>query len=227
MATGISIGKCKLCNATFSKKAMTKHLESCVQRKEAGEASSASEKEKSKKMDVFHLVVEGRDLPDYWMHLSAPAHATLKDLDNFLRGIWLECCGHLSAFTIEGTRYSSYPEKEYDERGMKDVMGDVIDAGMKFCHEYDFGSTTELTLKVVSKNESEVKNKSIRILARNEAPSIGCVKCGKPATQICTECVYTGEGLFCDECAGGHECGEEMILPVVNSSRVGVCGYTG
>ena len=70
MATGISIGKCKLCNATFSKKAMTKHLESCVQRKEAGEASSASEKEKSKKMDVFHLVVEGRDLPDYWMHFQ-------------------------------------------------------------------------------------------------------------------------------------------------------------
>ena len=135
MATGISIGKCKLCNATFSKKAMTKHLESCFQRKEAGEVSSASDKEKSKKMDVFHLVVEGRDLPDYWMHLSAPAYATLKDLDNFLRGIWLECCGHLSAFTIEG--------------------------------------------------------------------------------------------LFCDECAGGHECGEETILPVVNSPRVGVCGYTG
>ena len=27
--------------------------------------------------------------------------------------------------------------------------------------------------------------------------------------------------------AVGHECGQEMLLPVVNSPRVGVCGYVG
>jgi len=31
----------------------------------------------------------------------------------------------------------------------------------------------------------------------------------------------------CEGCAGEHECGEEMLLPVVNSPRVGMCGYEG
>jgi hypothetical protein len=45
-----------------------------------------------------------------------------------------------------------------------------------------------------------------------EPPLISCEVCGKPATEVC---------------AGEHECGEEMLLPVVNSPRVGMCGYTG
>ena len=36
-----------------------------------------------------------------------------------------------------------------------------------------------------------------------------------------------GEGWVCDECAPKHKCGEDMLLPVVNSPRVGMCGYTG
>jgi len=28
--------------------------------------------------------------------------ATLTKLDDYLRAIWLECCGHLSKFTIGG-----------------------------------------------------------------------------------------------------------------------------
>jgi len=34
-------------------------------------------------------------------------------------------------------------------------------------------------------------------------------------------------GWLCDECAPKHKCGEDMLLPVVNSPRVGKCGYTG
>ncbi|MDI6903856.1 MAG: hypothetical protein QMC77_09015, partial [Methanocellales archaeon] len=54
-----------------------------------------------------------------------------------------------------------------------------------------------------------------------------CESCGKTATRVCTQCVWSGEGWLCDECAGKHECGEDMLLPVVNSPRVGMCGYTG
>lgn len=39
------------------------------------------------------------------MHLEADAYATLEDLDAFLRSTWLECCGHMSAFTINKKRY--------------------------------------------------------------------------------------------------------------------------
>jgi hypothetical protein len=43
----------------------------------------------------------------YWLHIEMPARAKLADLDSFLRGIWLECCGHLSEFTVNGLKYSS------------------------------------------------------------------------------------------------------------------------
>lgn len=225
MTGHMSKGKCSFCNATFSKAAMTKHLESCKQRKTASETSA--ERRNLQKAKSFHLVVEGRYLPEYWMHLVVPSNAMLKDLDNFLRDIWLECCGHLSAFTIEGTRYSISPMREYNERAMKVALGDVLSSGMKFYHEYDFGTTTELVLRVISELESESKGKSIQLLARNEPPSIACESCGKIATQVCTECIFSGKGWLCDECALGHECGEDMLLSVVNSPRVGMCGYRG
>jgi len=100
MTRQMSKGKCSFCNGTFSKVTMAKHLKSCNQREVVLDTSS--EERKSQKTKGFHLVVEGHYAPAYWIHLSAPANATLKDLDRFLRDIWLECCGHLSAFTIKG-----------------------------------------------------------------------------------------------------------------------------
>ncbi|MDI6734784.1 MAG: hypothetical protein QME42_01100 [bacterium] len=225
MTRQVSNGKCSFCNATFSKAVMTKHLKSCKQRKAISETSSA--KRELQKTKSFHLVVEGRGLPEYWMHLSVPANTRLETLDGFLRDIWLECCGHLSAFAIGGTRYSISPMREYNERGMKIALGNVLAPGIKFYHEYDFGTTTELTLRVVSELEGEAKSKSIQLLARNDPPLIACGSCGKIATQVCAQCIYEGKGWLCDECAWEHECGEEMLLPVVNSPRVGMCGYTG
>lgn len=219
----ISTGKCTFCNAAFSKGAMSKHLISCKQRKVASETSARTPG--SPKMRGFHLVAEGRRLPEYWMHLAVPAKATLADMDSFLRDIWLECCEHLSAFAIEGRRYSSSPMKEYGDRGMKVAMGDVLSPGLKFYHEYDFGSTTELVLRVLSELESESTGNSIQIMARNEPPAILCGSCKKTATKVCTVC--TGEEWLCDGCARRHKCAKEMLLPVVNSPRVGVCGYSG
>ena len=36
--------------------------------------------------------------------------------------------------------------------------------------------------------------------------------------------VYEKEAFYCDECGTEHDCGEEMMLPVLNSPRMGVCG---
>lgn len=213
-----SEGKCGFCKNTFSKGGMTKHLASCEQRRAGSETSSG--KQKMQKTKLFHLVVTGHDSPEYWMHLEAPAEAALKDLDRFLRNIWLECCGHLSAFTIEG--------QTYDEDGGMDVtLGKILSPGMKFYHEYDFGSTTELVLKVVSERDGQVSDESILLMSRNDPLLIMCASCGKPAKQVCIECHWDGEGWLCSKCAKKHECGEDMLLPVVNSPRVGVCGYTG
>jgi len=165
------------------------------------------------------------------MHLEAPAHATLEDLDAILRDLWLECCGHLSAFRIQGADYSSsgslWDVAHADGAGMDVKLDDVLTPGVKFFYEYDFGTTTELTLRLLSERQITSRGKSIRVLARNEPPFIPCDSCGKNSSRVCTECAWSGEGWLCDECARQHGCDEDMLLPVVNSPRVGMCGYTG
>jgi hypothetical protein len=160
------------------------------------------------------------------MHLEVSALADLGLLDAFLRDTWLECCGHMSAFEIEGITYSVAPAAMGDEP-MTARLGEVLSPGLTFYHEYDFGDTTHLQLRVVSEHESDLPESEIRLLARNEAPVLPCSVCGNTATEICTECLYSGGGLLCDGCAKKHECDEEMFLPIVNSPRTGVCGYTG
>jgi len=100
---------------------------------------------------------------------------------------------------------------------------------MELLHEYDFGNTTELLVKVLGEYEGPMeKNEPVQIISRNEAHEIPCDECGKaPAVQICTECRWDEEVWLCQACAEDHECGEDMQLPVVNSPRVGVCGYAG
>jgi hypothetical protein len=225
MARQMSKGRCNLCGGTFSKSTITKHLKSCKQ-KQTDAATSVPDKA-SQKEQVFHLMVEGRYLPEYWMHLEIPAKAKLEELDSFLRDIWLECCGHMSMFSIHDKTYSIAPMAEYNEKSMKIRLDAVLSPGIKFSHEYDFGTTTHLTLKVISQEQEQVKSKNIVILARNEPPLYSCMSCGKAAAHICTQCIWTGEGCLCDECITDHECGEDMLLPIVNSPRVGMCGYTG
>lgn len=219
-----SNGKCNICGGIFDKSAMTKHLAACRQKNDAPDGASAG---RPSRATAFHLLVEGRYLPEYWMHLEVPVRASLEVLDGFLRDAWLECCGHLSAFTIESISYSAEPTGELGDEDMDIPLSEVLRPGLKFYHEYDFGSTTYLVLKVVSEEESKLKGKGVRVLARNEPPTIPCVKCGQPAVQVCGQCLYEGSGWLCKACARQHECGEEMLLPVVNSPRVGVCGYTG
>jgi predicted RNA-binding Zn-ribbon protein involved in translation (DUF1610 family) len=204
---------------------MTRHVESCRQKEVDSETSSSGQS--ARKSDVFHLVVEGRYAPECWMHLEVPADATLEVLDRFLRDIWLECCGHMSMFSIQDQRYSVAPMADFDDKSMNIRLDAVLSPGIKFCHEYDFGSTTHLTLKVVSQEQKQIKSRDIVILARNEASSYPCMSCGKTAAHVCTECMWAGDGCLCDKCVAGHKCGEEMLLPLVNSPRAGVCGYTG
>ncbi|MBI4595949.1 MAG: hypothetical protein HY730_06170 [Candidatus Tectomicrobia bacterium] len=220
-------GTCDLCHATLPKITVTTHLESCVmQQATSGKQPITA---RSRKTRIFRILVEGSYQPQYWMHIEIPAALSLLKLDDFLRSTWLECCGHLSAFKIDGVSYMEEGPEELDTERMNVSLGRVLSPGMKFDYEYDFGSTTELQLKVVSEREGEFKGESAKILARNDPPFIPCDSCGKNnAAVICTECDSESiGGWLCDECAKEHECDEEMRLPVVNSPRTGVCGYDG
>ena len=229
MARQTSKGICTFCREEFSKSTMTRHLETCEQR--VSTEAKAGSRWKAQQIRTFHLVVEGRDLPMYWMHLDATASTTLATLDRFLRDTWLECCGHLSAFEIGGVRYAVAAGMDdgwdMDEKSMRVRLDKVFSPGQSCSYEYDYGTTTELKLKVIAEREAEAKGKAIQVLARNTPPVILCEECGKPATNVCSQCIFDGKGWLCDDCAEKHECGEEMLLPVVNSPRVGMCAYTG
>lgn len=228
MARQTSKGTCTFCQGEFNKSVMTRHLETC-QHRIAAEAQARSHR-KAQKTKTYHLVVEGYRLPMYWIHLGVSAGTTLATIDRFLRDTWLECCGHLSAFEIGGVHYSvdaAIYEWDTGSKNMQVRLDQVLPPGQTCSYEYDFGSTTELTLKVISEREVVGKKKVIEILARNNLPIVPCDVCGKPATNTCTQCIYEDTGCLCDACAKDHECGEAMLLPMVNSPRAGVCGYTG
>ena len=228
MTRQISKGTCSFCHREFSKASMTRHLGTCEQR--AAIQAEAGSHQKARQTRTFHLVVEGYRLPMYWMHLEVSAETTLATLDRFLRDTWLECCGHLSAFEIGGVRYTvdaGLYDWDTGGKNMQVRLDKVLKPGQTCSYEYDFGSTTELTVKVISEQEVEAQKKAIQILARNNLPLVPCDVCGEPATTTCSQCVYEDKGYLCDACAKDHECGEEMLLPMVNSPRAGVCGYTG
>lgn len=213
-------GVCSYCGSTFSKMAIKRHLDKCDKRLKKVSASDAQ-----KQIRHFYISVSGAHAPDYWLYIDIAANTRLEELDMFLRGIWLECCGHMSVFTIHNVNFSSYVDSEFDDKSMNFKLDSVLDVGDVFDYEYDFGSPTSLKLKIVSDYMGKNRRPKIHLAARNVAPEIKCNFCDNPATYVCCICGYSYEGWVCDECIDKHKCEEESFLPVVNSPRVGVCAY--
>ena len=117
-----------------------------------------------------------------------------------------------------------------EDRSLDARLEKVLKVGQKFTYEYDFGSTTELNLKVISEREGVAlegeDDDTVFVLARNVAPAILCKVCGKPARKVVSGYFNVEENAYCNRCANRSE-DAEMMLPIVNSPRVGVCGYTG
>lgn len=207
-------GRCESCGRVLTKGGMSRHLASC-------------------RGDGRHLqvAVAAKHEPYWWVQLAVPPRVSLRTLDRFLRDLWLECCGHLSAFTINRVRYEPDPH-DYGwgepARAMSAAVGEVLSVGATFDHEYDFGTTTELEGRVVGtiKGGSE----AIALLARNEPIPWTCTSCEGEATLVCAVCgTLTCDGCGpldgpCDDCG---EYREEVGLPVTNSPRMGLCGYAG
>lgn len=132
---------------------------------------------------------------------------------------------------MEGYKSEGYCIYCDDKLSQKD-LSEILSPRMKFGYEYDFGSTTYLELRFIGIYNIKA-DKNILLLSRNEPLKIKCNICGKkPAVLICPNCVYEGNGFLCQECSEKHaeiceDYDEEYLLPVVNSPRMGVCGYTG
>ena len=338
-------GICKFCRGEFDKAKMSQHLKHCKERaRMEAETANSPEGKQFIRAKLFHIVLEGKYNPQYWMHIEVPAEAQLMLLDDFIRAAWVECCDHLSAFQIGEFYYESEPpsfdfssikilgpgetasmevegttsedaeddkedledaeddedydkfdlEEEFDpmlletipadiveklrtihsrdeaseylreemkvkvhapddkdresirqyfqrldrQRAVKLLiemiedhslyaeLGKVLSVGQKFSYTYDFGSSTNLNLRLVSEREGLADPKdAVVLLARNLAPEFKCSVCDAPATLILGG-VWGDGNTYCKKHAKKY--GDEgLLLPIVNSPRVGVCGYDG
>jgi hypothetical protein len=193
----VTSGNCFICGKTVGKTAIKNHI---LRDHNSGEE------------ECFLIKAEGAFNKGYWLYFSVPVEATLLAVDDFLRLIWCECCGHLSAFR------RGHSEVSMSRKLSLFIVGDTLS------YEYDFGSTTWITITVVDELLRQPQKEKARLLARNAPPPEKCVRCGAPATQINS----WGEGVFCNRCAKKLEEDErEGLLPITNSPRSGECGYTG
>ncbi len=198
-------GTCRLCGKHTIKSAMIRHLKKCV---------TDYPQEKGKEQTVYLLSIERTYIPRYWLMLEMPGVFTLAKLDDYLRGIWLECCGHMSAFIIpppKGQRGMGWGFSfemddrlpgEVDMRRKASQVFESLDKPMKY--EYDFGSTTELTIKVIDRQKGIASK--LRLVARNDAPEFRCIECDKPAQWFCPYCSYEEDVVFCQEHSEDHGC---------------------
>jgi hypothetical protein len=80
---------------------------------------------------------------------------------------------------------------------------------------------------VIGERTGQPGRAAVRLLARNTPPLWPCAICGQPATLVCAYCLTCDQNAFvCATHQRQHVCDGEGFLPVVNSPRVGVCGYT-
>jgi hypothetical protein len=204
----------------MTRSGLAKHLLDCPERLKVIDAANNGKEPKQK---LYHLEVRDAYISEFWLHLEMNGGASLKTLDTYLRAIWLECCGHLSRFSVGG--WGGNPI------GMANKAERVFVPGLQLTHIYDFGTSSETLVNVVGvRVGSPTTRRPIALMARNNMPEITCMECDDPAVELCMECVYEHEetGALCKAHLKKHPHDDDYgNLPVVNSPRMGVCGYEG
>lgn len=219
-------GKCKYCGKEYTMSYMNKHLGTCKERQKRLEEETGK-----KKCGYFQLAICSKYSRNYWLFIEMRETASLRDLDSFLRDIWLECCGHLSAFDINGVTYDveSSEDDFWGEpaKSMDCKLKSVLEKGMTIGYRYDFGSTTSLTITVADYRIGWWKKEKLTILSRNNPPVFQCDRCGeKEAVTMCAG--SWGEPYFlCEDCEETFDSDDYFLFDVCNSPRMGVCGYNG
>ncbi|MCY4519273.1 MAG: hypothetical protein OXC13_00675 [Caldilineaceae bacterium] len=223
-------GTCNLCSKSLTATGFTSHLMFCIpktlglKREKLDPGAMAG----ARKTRYLQLRVGGTR--DYWLHLGIRSDATLSELDRFLRELWLECCGHLSAFRIQEASYESstwnLDSPGGDSHSMDVAIGQILPHKTPAWYTYDFGTSTDLYLEITNRYtvpDSRKDPDRIQVLARNIAPEFACDTCGKPAQYL--EVDEDDMWEYRHYCNDHQPENEGYGYNIVNSPRCGVCAY--
>lgn len=170
-------------------------------------------------------LIKARDkyqIHKYWMYFTVPLFYDLSMIDQFFRDVWVECCDHRSDFILSNK--TTHQQDMIDQNLMHQrLVGRDLHPESVIEYVYDWGTSTRLVLEVVP-GVIECPPEHITILIQNVLTKSKCKGCSHMnAEQICSYC----GGTFCQPCSERHECLDDSFLPIVNSPRAGLCGYTG
>jgi len=199
---------------------MARHLATCERR---GTVLAEVNAPPGLATTLFHLQARDAWTGEYWLDLEIDGSASLGVLDSYLRAIWLECCGHMSQFSIGGWRGERIPISRKIHQAFR--------TGVELTHIYDFGTESVTLIAAVDRRTGKpTTRRPIALMARNVPPLFECQQCDNAAIYLCEECRAEEDrpGTLCAKhgVSHPHENYGELIR-IVNSPRIGMCGYTG
>eukprot|EP01114_Cavostelium_apophysatum_P013630 TRINITY_DN3341_c0_g1_i1.p1 TRINITY_DN3341_c0_g1~~TRINITY_DN3341_c0_g1_i1.p1 ORF type:complete len:272 (+),score=36.93 TRINITY_DN3341_c0_g1_i1:169-984(+) len=225
---------CEFCKETFPETEIRTHL--------LAEIPKQTQQETGSKTTYFLIKVVGK--PCY-LYLLVDKKSKFIAVDSLLKDIWLECCGHLSAFSLmDGSGRRRMLEPDEEDQIMAKPLESELQVGSSFHHIYDFGTSTETDGCVMQEIELPKPLQCVRanhcfLVARNEMKQVNCNVCKNSGKKRkaewtcynyrCPSAVGSGNrkkpcGL-CDECKDAHGCEDYEIHGIANSPREGMCGY--
>ena len=255
MAVSTAIpGTCFICQQTVPGDRIRRHLLDCIESR-TGLKPSPNPRRRDPRRTAWKtacLSIRARERPR-WLELGVRCDTTLHELDRFLRGVSLECCGHLSHFEIGDDIYSLavrahgrtgspvVAHGEDHQCGHTPARQIRVRARLRQSHRAD--SRTPRRLRGAGAGGqpfAAVARREIVILARNN-PLQACLRCGGPANwrvapeydefEEYDEGLYDDEGILSlddlDPITFCEECAPAAgdLVPLPNSPRVGVNCY--
>jgi hypothetical protein len=221
-------GKCYICNDIYSDSGLARHIKSCLIKTKDAKTNNSNISNAT-----YLIKVQDKYDSGYYLYLMVDGCVLLSELDQYLRDIWLECCGHLSSFKIDEINYERYPDPGWGDReGMDIEIEEVLDFGMFFSYMYDYGSTTELELKVMGIYQPLFSKKGIYLIGRNLPREYKCENCDNKAEFQYFNMRHGEQGIVCNSCMEKMESentkdDDIYFSDIINSPRAGVCGYDG
>ena len=239
---------------------MSNHLRLCIVKSTPAQGIKPGSytRYKADKQHIMHLGIRNKDYGpgngDYWLHLAVRTDTKLHTLDRTLRDLWLECCGHLSQFTVGNVFFVSgdpfaflYPSGPVNPSSVDDLtendasrFADGILEASSFDYEersMDFAIGTVVRPKQKFGYEydfgstTELELRSMAMYRHAPEEQITILAQNNPPGIKCVTCGAVPKWIFPaslqPEVAYCDECakGKKDLSPVVNSPRNGVCAY--